>query len=202
MFQSTIEVLDGHSEEWGFSIPDMACNMAGLGLFALQQHVWDEQRILIKFSAFPKNYSQNSITSTQGVSTSYDQRAAQLFGSSLPSQVLKDYNAQTIWLSVNPSSFSSRSTVLPKWLNVAVGMGAENMFGGFQNSWTNENGTYNVSLPRYKQYYLSLDIDLSRIPVKSPFWKSVLSVVNIIKIPFPTLEYNSQQGLVGHWIHF
>jgi len=45
----------------------------------------------------------------------------------------------------------------PKWLNVAVGYGAEGMVGSYYNP---------SNLPhfdRYRQYYLSLDIDFTRI---------------------------------------
>ena len=33
LFQSTIEVMDGFSEGWGFSLTDMSANVAGLSCF-------------------------------------------------------------------------------------------------------------------------------------------------------------------------
>ena len=90
---------------------------------------------------------------------------------------------------------------IPDWLNVAVGYGSENMFGGFENEWTAGNETYrldNELYPRYKQYYLGLDIDLTRIKVKSPFLKSVLSILNIFKLPLPAFEVNSQGKFKAH----
>jgi hypothetical protein len=46
-----------------------------------------------------------------------------VLGSSLAEQMLKDYNGQTYWLSVNLHSFYKGSKI-PKWLNLAIGYGA------------------------------------------------------------------------------
>ena len=43
--------------------------------------------------------------------------------------MLKDYNAQTYWFSANLKSFFPEIK-FTAWLNVAVGYGAEGMFGG------------------------------------------------------------------------
>ena len=37
LLQGTFEVMDGFSENWGFSIPDFAFNSAGVGLFVAQE---------------------------------------------------------------------------------------------------------------------------------------------------------------------
>jgi hypothetical protein len=117
---------------------------------------------------------------------------------------LKDYNAQTIWASINPASFMKPETKWPKWLNIAFGYGANNMYGGFENSWINDNGDIYVleDHDRYQQYYLAPDIDLTRIPVKSKPLKALLFVLNIFKIPSPALEVDSRSNLKFHWIFF
>ena len=56
--------------------------------------------------------------------------------------------------------------------------------------------------PRYRQYFLSLDVDLARIKTKSHFLKFILNGLNFIKVPFPTLEYNNEEGLIFHPIYF
>ena len=53
-------------------------------------------------------------------------------------RMLKDYNGQTYWLSANLKSFFQGSNI-PAWLNVAVGYGADGMFGGFENKWIDED---------------------------------------------------------------
>ena len=195
LFQSTIEVMDGFSEQWGFSLSDMAANVAGVSTFVVQQKVWGEQRINLKVSSWPKNYPTTNIVSTDLLAVStLDQRANELYGSGYFESFLKDYNAQTIWASFNINSFIKRESKVPDWLNVAVGYGSENMFGGFENEWTVDQSEFIVDqtlYPRHQQYYLGLDVDLTRIKVKSPFLKSLLSVLNIFKIPLPAIEYNS-----------
>jgi len=203
LFQTTIEVMDGFSDNWGFSIGDMASNVVGVGAFVAQQKAWGEQRINLKVSSWPQNYSQQDLYSVDGLSkTTLDARAADLFGDAYSESFLKDYNAQTIWASFNIKSFMNRDSKIPDWLNVAVGYGSENMYGGFENEWADDEGNRfvvsDIDYPNYKQYYLGLDIDLTRIKVKSPFLKSVLSVLNIFKLPLPAIEYNSLGELKVH----
>jgi hypothetical protein len=104
-------------------------------------------------------------------------------------------------MSVNVKSFLHRHHCWPAWLNVGLGYGAENMYGGFDNSWTSEEASYVLSsdlYPRYRQFYLGLDLDLTKIKTKSPFLKSIFSVINIFRIPLPALEYNTQGKFVFH----
>ena len=54
----------------------------------------------------------------------------------------------------------------------------------------------------YRQFYLSLDVDLTKITTKSHFLKTLFSVFNTIKIPAPTLQYDEYNGLKGHFIYF
>lgn len=193
-FQTTIEVMDGFSSEWGFSAADMLSNVAGVSSFVLQQKHWGEQRIRFKMSSWPKKYSTDLFTSETGLfETSIQARSETLFGNNFQERFLKDYNAQTIWLSVNPSSFMDTKK-FPEWLAIAVGYSAENMFGGYSNSWeiNDENIIIDpVLYPRYSQFILALDYDLSKIKTKSPFLKTVLGALNGIKFPAPAIEYNT-----------
>ncbi|MCB0628986.1 MAG: DUF2279 domain-containing protein [Lewinella sp.] len=207
--QTTVEVMDGFSSKWGFSWSDMAFNVGGAGLFVGQEYLWEEQRILMKVSSDVfKRYPQSRILSLDGMaSTSLQERAYQLYGRSFGERFLKDYNAQTIWASVNILSFIGERSSLPPWLNVALGYGAENMYGGFLNKWTDDSGNAQFSVmsqehPRYRQFYLSLDIDLSRIRTKSRVLKTFLRCINYLKIPAPALEVNTLGQVRGHWLHW
>ena len=195
LFQSTIEMMDGFSEEWGFSWYDFGANVVGVSAFALQQKYWAEQKFAFKVSSWPKSHSPDPLYSEdmQQVS-SLEERADDLFGDSYAEKFLKDYNAQTIWLSANIRSIFPKAQRMPGWLNLAFGYGSENMYGGFENRWMTDDAYYSLDdelYPRYRQYYLSLDIDLTRIKTKSPFLKTLFSVFNIFKIPAPAIEYNS-----------
>ncbi len=207
LFQASIETLDGFSAKWGFSIPDIAYNTAGVSLFAAQQLAWNEQRILMKVSAHYKTYPDTEVQSVSGSQTSsLRNRANALYGRHYAERFFKDYNAQTIWASVNPRSFMKKeSSRIPSWLNIAVGYGAENMYGGFANEWNENDVFYKLEgdeYKRYRQFYLSLDIDMTRIKTKSPFLKTVFNIINVIKIPAPTLEINTLGQVRFHPIYF
>lgn len=188
-----IEYLDGRSAEWGWSWPDVAADVFGTSLFAAQELTWKEQKIGIKFSSYKKNYTPQSL----------HQRADELFGSSLPERILKDYNAQTYWLTFNLQSLF-RTNNLPAWLNIAVGHGADGMFGGFENVAYDKDGSVifdRQDIQRQRQWYLSADIDLARIKTKSVFLRSVFSILNCIKVPAPALELSNGK-IKAHWLHF
>ena len=208
LYQASVEILDGFSEEWGFSVHDVAFNTLGSATFLSQQLIWKEQRISLKVSSNPNSYPDTDIFSESGLETYLlSQRAEDLYGKNYVASFLKDYNAMTIWASANISSFlpNKKDHKIPKWLNVAVGVGAENLFGGFYNQWDVEGVNYTLSndqFPRYQQFYLSLDIDLTRIKTKSPFLKTLFSLVNVLKIPAPTLELNSLGQFKFHPIYF
>ena len=204
-FQATLETLDGFSDEWGFSWSDITANTAGCALFGLQQAAWNEQRIVIKVSNTPQKYPLTTIPSIDGSkTTTIRERTNDLYGNNYTQTFFKDYNALIFWVSVNPKSFYKNSR-LPDWLNVAVGYGAENMYGGYKNEWPAAAPEFRLSdaaYPRYRQYYLSLDIDLSRIKTKSKFIKTLARTFNFIKIPSPTLEFNSLGKVKFHPLLF
>ena len=60
VFLTTIEVLDGFSEEWGFSTGDIMANALGTGLLIGQELLWDEQRLQMKFSFMTSEYAANN----------------------------------------------------------------------------------------------------------------------------------------------
>jgi len=78
-FQGIIEILDAHSEKWGFSLSDMGANVVGAGLFVGQALTWQDQRLEVKFSYYPYNYPDL-----------LKPRANELFGASTPERILKD----------------------------------------------------------------------------------------------------------------
>jgi len=120
------------------------------------------------------------------------------FGSNFFERYLKDYNAQTIWLSANPRSFLPKSKI-PPWLNVAVGYGSENVYGAYSNTWREDGVSFRYRPERYRQWFLSPDIYLSRIPTKKRWVRLTLGILDFIKIPAPALEY-SQGKFKGHWL--
>jgi len=206
MCQMTIEVFDGFSEKWGFSTHDVGFNTLGALTFVGQELAWKEQRISLKFSSVPKSYPNFLITSQDGQNTTtLSARADNLYGKSFAERVLKDYNSQTYWASVNVASFIRHdNNKFPKWLNIAVGYGAENMFGGFENNWITE-GDHQFVLdddlyPRYRQFFLSPDIDFTKIKTDRPFLKTLFFLLNTLKVPAPAMEVNTLGKVKLHWL--
>lgn len=182
-FLTSVEILDGFSEEWGFSTGDLIANAAGTGLLIGQELLWSEQRINFKYSFH---------------TTKYADIRPELLGENFIQQALKDYNGQTYWLSANLWSFHKKSKI-PKWINVAFGYGAEGMLSGNKDTFIDQNIP---DTERFRQFYLSLDIDLTKIKTNSKFLKTVFSTLNFIKIPAPTVELNTKNKLIFHLIYF
>ncbi len=186
-FLTTVEVFDGFSDGWGFSWGDMAANTLGSALFIGQQFLWHEQRITVKYSFHPTHFA--------------DIRP-DLLGDNLIQQTIKDYNGITIWASCNfKSLFLNKESKFPAWLNFAFGYGATGMTGGFDNA-LEHNGTPIPYYDRQRQFFFSLDVDFTKIPTNNKFLKYTFKILNIFKVPFPTLEYNTGNEWVWHWIYF
>ncbi|MBI4947133.1 MAG: DUF2279 domain-containing protein [Bacteroidetes bacterium] len=201
-FLSTVEILDGFSQGWGFSWGDFSANTIGSGLIIgknLLQH---------KTAGSPLQRGGGAISLKFSFSqTDYPKYRPSLLGKNLTEQWLKDYNGQSYWMSFNISSFfgvgrdfKSRLT-FPKWLNVAFGYGAERMISGKPDFvYTDAQGNV-IEFERYRQYYLSLDIDLTRIKTRSHFLKTLFETIAFIKFPAPALEMN-KHGLKFHALYY
>jgi hypothetical protein len=185
MYLTSIEMLDAYSNKWGFSWGDMAANATGTALFISQAAIWHEQRISMKISFHQTKYSQI--------------RPSEL-GSYYLENMIKDYNGQSLWLSANIYSFLPEESSFPKWLNIAVGYGADGMIGGFSNP----SMVGGMPMPHYarsRQYYVSVDVDWTRIETRSKFLKTVFNLFSFIKMPAPALEF-SNGGVGFHPIYY
>ena len=185
VYQSIIEIQDAYSVEWGFSWGDVGANVAGAGLFVIQELAGNNQRLTVKLSYWPAKYADDLVG-----------RRNQLFGNSLAERILKDYNSQTYWLSANLSSFLP-DTKLPHWLNIAFGYGAGGMYGGRSNTWIDKDGIAHdyTNVRRVRKFYLSPDIDLTRIRTRSKALKKVFFILNMVKIPAPALSVATGENI-------
>ena len=174
-----IEILDGFSPGFGFSYGDVIANAIGSGLFLGQQLAWKEQRIKVKYS-----FRETSLAG----------KRPDILGSGLAEEMLKDYNGQSLWLSFDLYAFFNESKI-PKWLNFAAGYGAHNMVFA-RDSQNNEAG-FNA----YRQYFLGLDFDLSHIKSKKKWLRTLLFLVDMIRLPAPTLEIN-KNGVRAYLLYY
>lgn len=172
LFQIPIEIFDGLYEGWGFSWSDIAANTFGSALFMAQEAIFEEQIILIKFSYTPSGYPKYH----------------SILGETQLESFVLDYNAHTYWLSGNIYKITGIKKI-PKWINIAFGYSANGMIKEFENP-LYYNGQAFPHLERYRQFLFSLDIDFSKIPTEKKWLRSVFRTLNLIKIPFPTIEVN------------
>lgn len=176
-----IEVLDGYSAAYGASVGDLVANAAGSTFYWGQQALWKELRLQPKFS----------FHTTQYPALRQDLAGDDALGDTFVSQLLKDYNGQTYWLSVDVDKF----TPFPKWLNLAVGYGAEGMV--YATNQANETAGYTP----LRQYYIGIDFDLSAVKTRSKAVKFLLTAVSLIKLPAPAFSFSSE-GVRFHPLYF
>lgn len=168
-YQTTFELFDGYSQEWGFSWSDVLANTLGSASYLGQQIAWNEERIIPKFSFAPTIFAKERPT---------------ILGGNYSESLLKDYNGQTYWLSFSPGTFLKNSKI-PKWACISLGYSAHEKLVGDQG--------YYISPMTGKEYFekrellLSLDIDFSRLPIKRKWLKVLVRQLNYLKVPFPSI---------------
>ena len=182
-----VEVFDGFSQAYGFSWSDLIANTAGSAFLLGQQALWQEVRLHPKFS-FHR--------------TALAPERPNTLGSNLAEEVLKDYNGQTYWLSVDVHRFlKQRYPRFPRWLNVAVGYGAHRMVHA------RDGVNQAAGFTAYREFYLSLDLDLHAYR-KPPttfgrrLWNGLLYTINLVHLPAPALSYQTGRGFVFYPLYF
>jgi len=183
LFQTTLEIYDGHAEGWGFSKGDMIANVAGTALFMGQQYGAGQQIVNLKYG-FRK--------------TIYPPYRPNLLGRTTGQQMLKDYNGQQYWLSVNLASVLPVGPSFPRWLNLDVGYSGSGMIGGHENPRVFDADGAEIKFDRHRQFFLSPDADLSRVSAFSPSLQRFIGTVQFFKIPAPSLEFSRPNGLRFH----
>ncbi len=102
-YQTYVELEDGFSEGWGFSLTDVASNALGAGLHIAQGFVPALGYVRPKYQFVP---------------------AAWLDVPRLSTTWIDDYNSSTFWLSTSPRCLAGdRLDWWPSWLNLALGYG-------------------------------------------------------------------------------
>ena len=180
IFVTPIEILDGFSQSYGFSWTDVLANLCGC-LFLLFQLSWfGKMRFLPKFSF---QISPFAVIRKE------------LLGNFLLSNIVKDYNGQTYWISFSPNELLKRR-FLPEWLLLSVGYGVDNVLGGHDNIWEKVDQVFDFShLPRTRQIYFSLDITLQHLKFESRFMKFIRLAFSCLKLPFPSIVFCQERGI-------
>lgn len=176
-YQTTLELFDGFSTDWGFSWTDMTANVLGAGFFLAQDLLWNEQRFIPKFSYH---------------ATEYAAYRPSVLGANFQERLLKDYNGQTYWISFSPAHIQGFQ-VLPKWLCISIGYSVDQKLVGDQDSY--------LGFQAQREWLFSLDVDFSQLKTSRKWVNTLLKQLNYIKIPFPTMSLINGK-IYGYGIYF
>jgi hypothetical protein len=75
------------------------------------------------------------------------------------------------------------------------------MIGAVTNPTVYDANGVALNFDRYRKYYMSLDINLTKIPTNSAPLKAVFGAVSFIKVPMPTLQF-SRGKFKFYWLYF
>jgi hypothetical protein len=78
------------------------------------------------------------------------------------------------------------------------------MYGGFENFAVDKNGAVifdRRDVERLRQWYISPDIDFTRIKTNSKGVRTALHILNMLKVPAPAMELTSGKVKV-RWFYF
>lgn len=183
-----IEILDGFSMNYGASVFDLAANLIGSIFCYTYTSYQIASAIAPKFSFHP---------------TAFAIMRPDMLGANFAQQVVKDYNGQTYWLSIDINSIVGRK-VIPDWLLLSAGYGAEGLLGGHDNVWQNSEGRVidysNIS--RTKRFFISVDLNTPVLRSKNKLFGYLFAPFVLLKFPAPAVEINAERGIIFHWIYF
>jgi len=123
-----------------------------------------------------------------------------VLGTTFPEQLLKDYNGQNYWLSVNMPKkwFTNESR---NWLCFSLGYSIDGFTGGKKNYV--DPGIINQPVfSRVGEFYLSLDIDFTKFNIKNKVLRNFLKIFNVVKIPFPAIGLTTSGNVLIRAIYF
>ncbi len=167
-FEFFIEIKDGFSPDWGFSIYDIMAGSIG--------------------SFYPYFQSKSKFLNALDYKFSYFRVDDYYFKSIKRSATLQDdYMNQTYWFTFNPKRFKPQSN-WPKWLGISIGLGVDNklnnLYTGIFNNGDLGKGGY--------EFFIAPDIDFTGLLPKKPFWQRLAKVLNYFKFPTPTIRLSHE----------
>jgi len=162
-----VEIKDGLAPYWGFSVGDMVANTLGALYPVSQEYIPFMRNFHVKwsFDFFNPSYYKTLENNEN-------------------KPFLDDYERHNYWLSANVHGLLPR-TLKPFWpefLNIAVGLSAQNLNGKGAGS---------------HEVFLAFDYDLTKIPTRSKTIKRALHYLNHLHFPAPTVRIMPAVKLYG-----
>lgn len=158
--QTMVEIGDGfhgHEAYYGFSPGDEVGDLLGASLSLLKEYVPYLNRFDYKIGVWPSDaYSQGAFRGP-----------------------LDDDESQFFWLSMD--IHKDMPDWYPKWLNIAVGYGVENLT-------SSAFLPYRQGLTPKSLVYIGVDLNLRNLPIEGKAWKIIAEILSHYRIPFPALQ--------------
>ncbi len=97
---------------------------------------------------------------------------------------IDDHEGQTMWLSISVNNFLPEKIekIYPDFLNIAIGYGVRNLDGRGGGQ---------------REFYISLDYDLEKLPGDGWLWKLIKKNLNYIHLPAPAVRLTPKFALFG-----
>jgi hypothetical protein len=155
LYALSTEIGDGYST-YIFSPDDLALNLLGIGYGMLQLKYPFFNNFKIKWSYFPSATNLNTFKHP----------------------FTDDYDGHIYWISVNVHNLLPQpvENYWPKFLNVAVGYGVQNISRG------------QVGSP-LRKFAIALDYNLTTIPLDGDTWEVVKNIVDLFHFPAPGVRF-------------
>lgn len=179
LVQLCIEFKDGYAPTYGFSWADVTAGTLG-GFWPMLQHrspfLADSQLKISYWKRTNKYYEHRGLVN-------------------IPAFSIDDYINQAYWFSFSPRYFGKPGSAIrqhwPNWLQLSAGFGLD------AETWSpTRNGEGGLW-----EFYLAPDIDLVKLfKPKKPLMRTVLHLLNYIKVPMPTVQIGPTPRL--WWLYF
>lgn len=166
--QTHVEIEDGFNALWGFDVYDMAANVLGAGFFYARERIPALQPFVLKWSYWPAR-----------VATGRDGTVAEQ-----PNSFIDDYAGQHMWVGVRVHDLlpDGAKPYWPAWLGLAGGV----------------SGRYLQTDRARREYFVSLDVDLTRIfPQDTWIGQQLMEFGNALHLPAPAIRVSPEVTVFG-----
>ncbi len=173
-----VEIKDGYSPTWGFSMYDFMSGTLGSFYPYFQSKSNFLKAVDIKYSYYPKNSHYYDFINRKG------------------NDFFDDYMNATIWFTFNPKRYKPKSK-WPKWLGISAGIGVDETLNNYYLKMP--GGIADYGKGGY-EFYVAPDIDFEGLLPKKPFWQNLGHVLNYIKFPTPAIRFSKDSKFMP--MHF
>ena len=163
-----IEVKDGYSPTWGFSMYDMVSGSIGSFYPYFQSKSKFLNAVDIKYSYYSRNNYYYDFINRRG------------------NDFFDDYMNATFWFTFNPKRYKPTSK-WPKWLGISAGIGVDETLNNYYLRMPGGDADWGKG---GYEFYLAPDIDFEGLLPKRPFWQRLGHALNYIKFPSPAIRFS------------